>query len=108
MITWFQNRRAKLKREVEELKNDLTAAKNTTSRSPISSELTDKELFFEDEHDDGDNDEDDVVDDVDDHNNNHECQHIDIVDDDLEWHMEYAAWDKQHDFANIICYILIW
>lgn len=27
MITWFQNRRAKLKRDLEELKNDVTAAK---------------------------------------------------------------------------------
>ncbi|XP_041370516.1 transcription factor LBX1-like [Gigantopelta aegis] len=29
VITWFQNRRAKLKRDLEELKNDVTAAKTT-------------------------------------------------------------------------------
>lgn len=28
MITWFQNRRAKQKRDIEELKNDVTAAKS--------------------------------------------------------------------------------
>ncbi len=27
VITWFQNRRAKLKRDLEELKSDITAAK---------------------------------------------------------------------------------
>jgi len=27
VITWFQNRRAKQKRDIEEMKNDLTAAK---------------------------------------------------------------------------------
>ena len=31
MITWFQNRRAKLKRDLEELKADVTAAKIVSS-----------------------------------------------------------------------------
>ncbi|NP_001158500.1 ladybird homeobox 1 [Saccoglossus kowalevskii] len=33
VITWFQNRRAKLKRDVEELNNDLSAAKTLTTES---------------------------------------------------------------------------
>uniref|UniRef100_A0A2C9K0J8 Homeobox domain-containing protein n=1 Tax=Biomphalaria glabrata TaxID=6526 RepID=A0A2C9K0J8_BIOGL len=36
VITWFQNRRAKLKRDLEELKNDVTAAK----KLPLSKTMT--------------------------------------------------------------------
>ena len=42
VITWFQNRRAKLKRDLEELKADVTAAKKT---SECGSEM-DEELPY--------------------------------------------------------------
>jgi hypothetical protein len=34
VITWFQNRRAKQKRDIEEMKNDVTAAKNSKVLDP--------------------------------------------------------------------------
>lgn len=37
VITWFQNRRAKQKRDVEEMKNDLLASKSLTSIDEQSS-----------------------------------------------------------------------
>lgn len=36
MITWFQNRRAKLKRDLEELKNDVVATKQLSVKSGSS------------------------------------------------------------------------
>ncbi|GIY49581.1 transcription factor LBX1 [Caerostris darwini] len=37
VITWFQNRRAKLKRDMEELKKDVDAAKVSSHRSILTS-----------------------------------------------------------------------
>ena len=46
VITWFQNRRAKLKRDLEELKADVTAAKSTDDECPpVGSLLDERELF---------------------------------------------------------------
>ena len=39
VITWFQNRRAKLKRDLEELKADVSAAKSITHDSDSNDEL---------------------------------------------------------------------
>lgn len=36
VITWFQNRRAKLKRDLEELKNDVVATKQLSTKSGSS------------------------------------------------------------------------
>ncbi|XP_076439757.1 uncharacterized protein LOC143279564 isoform X2 [Babylonia areolata] len=41
VITWFQNRRAKLKRDLEELKNDVTAAKKHSVPRPAHSTAPD-------------------------------------------------------------------
>lgn len=46
VITWFQNRRAKLKRDLEELKNDV---KHSTT--DVMSPKEDRNLDFEDEDD---------------------------------------------------------
>ncbi|KAK3606078.1 hypothetical protein CHS0354_006428 [Potamilus streckersoni] len=34
VITWFQNRRAKFKRDIEEMKNDVTATTSTQYKGP--------------------------------------------------------------------------
>ncbi|XP_059169120.1 transcription factor LBX1-like [Physella acuta] len=44
VITWFQNRRAKLKRDLEELKNDVTAAKKLPIQKSIPGSLVEMEL----------------------------------------------------------------
>ena len=41
VITWFQNRRAKQKRDVEEMKNDLLASKSLCAQSSIDDQLSD-------------------------------------------------------------------
>ena len=42
MITWFQNRRAKLKRDLEELKNDVTATQILQSHEGVSNNNDDE------------------------------------------------------------------
>ena len=49
VITWFQNRRAKLKRDLEELKADVTAAK-TLGTEPSSSVLAHLEELLQATH----------------------------------------------------------
>ncbi|XP_013790311.1 transcription factor LBX1-like, partial [Limulus polyphemus] len=45
VITWFQNRRAKLKRDVEELKKDVDASKIHTIHKTILSNIQDLTLL---------------------------------------------------------------
>ncbi|XP_071090311.1 transcription factor LBX1-like [Haliotis cracherodii] len=45
VITWFQNRRAKLKRDLEELKNDVTAAKKVTILGKLNPTITELEYI---------------------------------------------------------------
>ncbi|KAK6174607.1 hypothetical protein SNE40_017848 [Patella caerulea] len=40
VITWFQNRRAKLKRDLEELKNDVTATKSIDPSLPLDVDIS--------------------------------------------------------------------
>ncbi|ESO91021.1 hypothetical protein LOTGIDRAFT_63559, partial [Lottia gigantea] len=40
VITWFQNRRAKLKRDLEELKNDVTATKSIDPTLPLAVDIS--------------------------------------------------------------------
>ncbi|CAL1530199.1 unnamed protein product, partial [Lymnaea stagnalis] len=44
VITWFQNRRAKLKRDLEELKNDVTAAKKLPLQKSVPGSVAEMEL----------------------------------------------------------------
>lgn len=44
VITWFQNRRAKLKRDLEELKNDVTAAKKLPLQNQVHCSAAEAEL----------------------------------------------------------------
>lgn len=44
MITWFQNRRAKLKRDLEELKNDVTAAKKNPTHKTLIGTVAEMQL----------------------------------------------------------------
>ena len=41
VITWFQNRRAKQKRDVEEMKNDLLASKSLCAQSSNEDQFSD-------------------------------------------------------------------
>ncbi|XP_077992557.1 transcription factor LBX2-like isoform X2 [Glandiceps talaboti] len=49
VITWFQNRRAKLKRDMEEMRNDLSASKNFPEVSGTSLEEEEEEEEGDDE-----------------------------------------------------------
>lgn len=44
MITWFQNRRAKLKRDLEELKNDVTAARKLPVQKGLMGTMAELQL----------------------------------------------------------------
>lgn len=50
VITWFQNRRAKLKRDMEELKKDMDAAKIHTIHKTLLDNIQDLSSFKKDIH----------------------------------------------------------
>lgn len=50
VITWFQNRRAKLKRDMEELKKDMDAAKIHTIHKTLIDNIQDLSSFKKDIH----------------------------------------------------------
>ncbi|XP_023216874.1 transcription factor LBX1-like [Centruroides sculpturatus] len=50
VITWFQNRRAKLKRDMEELKKDVTAAKIQPIHSALLDNIEDLTLLKKELH----------------------------------------------------------
>ena len=70
VITWFQNRRAKQKRDIEELKNDVTAAK---SLKAIDSDVDVSNLFGSNGNKDGSRAEDENDSDQDYGSNNEYC-----------------------------------
>ena len=45
MITWFQNRRAKLKRDMEELKKDVESVKVLTSQKSFLENVNDMNIL---------------------------------------------------------------
>jgi homeobox protein LBX len=45
VITWFQNRRAKMKRDIEELKKDVESVKTLTGQKSFLENITDMNLL---------------------------------------------------------------
>lgn len=45
VITWFQNRRAKMKRDIEELKKDVESVKALTGQNGFLEDITDMNLL---------------------------------------------------------------
>jgi homeobox protein LBX len=45
VITWFQNRRAKMKRDIEELKKDVESVKALTGQKSFLENITDMNLL---------------------------------------------------------------